>query len=294
MEASVVIRTYNEARWLPQVFEALARQDLDGRPWEIVVVDSGSTDDSRALAAAAGARIVDIAKSEFTFGRSLNVGCEAAQGRALVFISGHCIPVGERWLADLIAPLGRDGVAYTYGRQVGHDELTKFSERQLFAKYFPDHSAVPQEGFFCNNANAAVLRELWAEARFDETLTGLEDMELAKRLVAAGHRVGYVAEAPVVHVHEENWRKIRVRYEREAIALQAIMPEVHLSFGDFLRYTASAVLLDWGEAIKGKCFLREAWPVVMFRTMQFWGAYRGNNDHRKLSQRKKEAYFYPR
>lgn len=294
MEASVVIRTYNEARWLPEVFEALARQDLDGRPWEIVVVDSGSTDDSRALAEAAGARIVDIAKFEFTFGRSLNVGCEAARGRALVFISGHCIPVGERWLADLIAPLGRDGVAYTYGRQIGHAEHTKFSEHQLFAKYFPERSAVPQDGFFCNNANAALLREVWEHNRFDETLTGLEDMELAKRLVAAGHKVGYVAEAPVIHIHEESWRKIRVRYEREAIALQAIMPEVHLTFGDFLRYTASAVFLDWGEAIKAKCFLRQAGPVVMFRTLQFWGAYRGNNDHRKLSQRTKEAYFYPR
>ena len=293
MEASVVIRTYNEARWLPPVFEALKRQDLDGRPWEVVVVDSGSTDETRALAEAAGARIVDIKKSEFTFGRSLNVGCAAARGRALVFISGHCIPVGERWLADLIAPLGRDGVSYTYGRQVGH-ELTKFSEHQLFAKYFPERSAVPQEGFFCNNANAALLRSVWETEPFDETLTGLEDMELAKRLVARGHRIGYVAEAPVIHIHEESWSRVKVRYEREAIALQAIMPEVHLSFGDFLRYTTSAVFLDWGEAIKAKCFLREAWPVVMFRTMQFWGAYRGNNDHRRLSQRKKEAYFYPR
>lgn len=293
MEASVVIRTYNEARWLPPVFEALKRQDMDGRPWEVVVVDSGSTDDTRAIAEAAGARIVGIAKSEFTFGRSLNVGCAAAQGRALVFISGHCIPVGERWLADLIAPLGQDGISYTYGRQVGH-EVTKFSEHQLFAKYFPERSALPQDGFFCNNANAALLREVWREEPFDETLTGLEDMELAKRLVGKGHKVGYVAEAPVVHIHEESWSRVKVRYERESIALQAIMPEVHLSFGDFLRYTVSAVFLDWGEAIRTKQFMRQFAPVVAFRTMQFWGAYRGNNDHRRLSQRKKEAYFYPR
>jgi len=32
----------------------------------------------------------------------------------------------------------------------------------------------------------------------------------------------------------------------------------------------------------------------MFRTMQFWGTYRGNNDHRRMSQARKEAYFYPR
>src|SRR5690606_34544674 len=94
-----------------------------------------------------GARIVEIKKSEFTFGRSLNRGCAASEGRALVFISGHCIPTHDRWLANLIAPLGRDRITYSYGRQIGHD-VSKFSEHQLFRKYFPEHSAVPQEGFF--------------------------------------------------------------------------------------------------------------------------------------------------
>lgn len=293
LQASIVIRTLNEARWLPQLFEALERQTLPRDQWEVVLVDSGSTDDTRQIAQGHGARLVEIRKDEFTFGRSLNRGCEAALGRALVFISGHCIPTTADWLEKLIAPLGRDRVAYTYGRQVGH-EVSKFSEHQLFAKYFPDRSAIPSEGFFCNNANSALLREVWETHRFDEELTGLEDMELGKRLVAAGHRLAYVADAAVIHIHEESWSKVRVRYEREAIALQAIMPEIHVGFGDFLRYAASGVFLDWGQAISDKVFLREFWNIVMFRTMQFWGTYRGNNDHRRLSQARKEAYFFPR
>lgn len=291
MDASIVIRTLNEGRWLPEAL-ASVRAQRDVR-FEVIIVDSGSTDDTLEIAARHDCRIVHIAKQDFTFGRSLNVGCQAAEGRALVFISGHCIPSHDLWLANLIAPLGQDGVIYSYGRQLGH-AVTKFSEHQLFAKYFPAHSAVPQQGFFCNNANAALLRDVWAEHRFDESLTGLEDMELAKRLVGFGFKVGYVAEAPVIHIHEESWRRVRIRYEREAIALQAIMPEVHVTLGDFLRYVTSGVLLDWSEALTQRSFLKQAWPIVMFRAMQYWGTFRGANDHRRLSHARKEAYFYPR
>ena len=51
-------------------------------------------------------------------------------------------------------------------------------------------------------------------------------MHLAKRLVSNGGVVGYVSEAYVYHIHHENWRQIERRFEREALALQQICPEV--------------------------------------------------------------------
>lgn len=130
MLVSIVIRTLNEARHLPAVFEAIQHQRLPDVKVEVVLVDSGSTDGTVEIASDNGARITTIDKSEFTFGRSLNRGCDAAEGEILVFISGHCVPVGTDWLAELIKPI-RDGVAaYTYGRQVGNGE-SKFSECQL-------------------------------------------------------------------------------------------------------------------------------------------------------------------
>jgi len=293
MDASIVIRTFNEARWLPEVLEAVDRQQLGGRLAETIIVDSGSTDGTLEIAERHSCRIVHIAKDDFTFGRSLNMGCDAAHGRALVFISGHCIPTNENWLAKLIAPLEDDGVVYTYGCQEG-DERSRFSETQLFRKYYPAESHIPQEGFFCNNANAALLKSVWDSNRFDEGLTGLEDMELAKRLVAGGADIGYVADASVLHIHEESWSKIRTRYEREAVALQVIMPEVHVTRPDFARYFIAGVLHDWSEALSQRVFLRRAVEVVLFRLHQYWGTYRGNNDHRKLSKERKDRYFYPR
>jgi len=293
MDVSIVIRTYNESRHLPALLAGIDEQSLDGRRIEVVVVDSGSTDATVPIARERGCHIVEIAKSEFTFGRSLNVGCEAAAGSYLVFASGHCVPASNRWIVNLVRPLEEGSAAYTYGRQIGNGS-SRFSERQHFRKYFPEQSRIPQDDIFCNNANAAVPRAIWQKFRFDESLTGLEDMEFASRLIRDRCNIGYVADAPVYHLHEESWHKVRIRYEREAMALQQILPQVHVSFLDFLRYLLSALMLDFGQALQERVLLRHASEILLFRLMQFWGAYRGNHEHRRLSREMKERYFYPK
>lgn len=293
MKASIVIRTLNEAEHLPALLAGIATQDFPEGEIETVIVDSGSTDGTIELAKRNNANLVHIAKADFSFGRSLNLGCQAATGEALVFISGHCIPASTRWVGELIAPLLDGQAAYSYGKQIGGD-ATRFSETRIFAKYFPEISRIPQDGFFCNNANSALLMRVWANNPFDETLTGLEDMHLAKRLVSQGHAVAYVAEAPVFHLHDENWRQIRRRFEREAIALQHIMPDVHVSWADFARYVTSAILLDMGAALQQRRLRKAMGEIVLYRFMQFWGSYRGSHMQRNLSRKRREEYFYPR
>ncbi len=293
MKVSVVLRTFNEQKHLRALLEGIQSQTGEGLEVETILVDSGSTDDTLRIAADFPVRVVPIRKEEFTFGRSLNMGCEAASGEALVFVSGHCIPAGPHWIARLVAPLGRDGIVYTYGGQMG-DDTSHFSERQIFAKYFPAQDKLPQEGFFCNNANAALLTSVWRETRFDEDLTGLEDMHLAKRLVAEGHRIGYVAGAAVYHLHSETWAQVQRRFEREALALQHIMPEVHLRWRDISRYFISAMLLDFAAARQQDSLARHLVDIVRYRFHQFRGSFRGNHIHRTLSNQKRESYFYPR
>jgi glycosyltransferase involved in cell wall biosynthesis len=290
---SLVIRTLNEARHLEELitvaFEQVAAKQ---QGMEIIVVDSGSSDETVAIASRLGAKIVHIDRPDFSFGRSLNLGCAHASGDYFVFISGHCVPKTLHWLGQLIAPLEIGNGAYSYGRQIGAPG-TRISEQRLFEKYFPDDSSRAQGHFFCNNANAAIGRQVWERYRFNENLTGLEDMELAKRLCHDGMQIAYVPEAVVSHYHDENWGQVKRRYEREAIALQKIMPEVHVSFGDALRYFAGGVLGDWAYALENGCFTRRAFECVAFRFCQFYGVWRGNHQHRKLSKARKERYFYP-
>lgn len=257
-----------------------------------MLVDSGSTDGTLEIAERYGCRILHITREEFSFGRSRNMGCEAASGDILVITSGHCVPASPHWLQKLCQPL-LDGVAqYSYGRQLGGPS-SQFSECQVFNKYFPATSRIPQDGFYCNNANSALLKASWAKYRFDEELTGLEDMHLAQRLVRDGGRVAYVAEAPVYHHHSETWPQVCRRFEREAIALQQIMPHVHVNALDAARYMVSSI---WGDMRRAQSqqALRQHWlNIVRYRYHQYVGSYLGNHDHRKLSRADKDQYFYP-
>lgn len=289
---SIVLRVLNEEKHLDALLRGIHVQRVD-MPVEVVIVDSGSTDRTLEIARAHNCRIETIRKEDFTFGRSLNVGCRAARGDWLVFVSGHCIPADENWLAQLVAPLFAGEASYSYGRQVG-GEGTKFSERQLFAKYFPADAALAQGGFFCNNANAALARNVWEQFGFDEELTGLEDMELAKRLVSSGRKVAYVPTSTVFHLHEETWRQVKRRYEREAFALRKIMPEIHVDLLDVSRYLVSSVWYDLVSAPQWSSRFSRFFEIVAFRAMQYWGTFRGNQSHRELSRKLKEKYFYPK
>jgi glycosyltransferase involved in cell wall biosynthesis len=292
MLASIVIRTLNEATHLGSLLSAIETQRTTNLDTEVVVVDSGSTDGTLTIAEKYGCRIVHISRKEFSFGRSLNIGCKAAAGEILIIISGHCVPVGPNWLQALCLPLVNNLADYTYGRQIGGPS-TRYSEHRIFAKYYPQVSRIPQDGFFCNNANAAIKRSTWAELQFDETLTGLEDMELAQRLVKSGGKVAYTADACVVHHHDETWKVVQRRFEREAIALQKIMPQVHIHKLDLIRYVASSIYLDMKAAISDGLLLDKAVEIVHYRVAQYLGSYTGNHLHRLLSNAQKEAYFYP-
>lgn len=293
MLVSIIIRTYNEQKHLEELLNSINQQECKEIQHEVVIVDSGSTDRTLLIAEKYACRITHIKKEEFTFGRSLNIGCDFAQGEILIFISGHCIPVSSNWLENLVKPIIEQQAVYTYGCQKGNGD-TNFSEHQVFKKYYPSQSKIPQDGFFCNNANSALLKQQWQQIPYCELLTGLEDMHLAKNIVEQGHKIAYVADATVFHIHEESWSQVKNRYERESIALQKIMPEVHMNFFDFINYYVSAITHDVIEAKRQNILFKNFKDILLFRLMQYWGSYKGNHEHRKLSAETKKKYFYPK
>ncbi|MEA5411774.1 glycosyltransferase family A protein [Synechococcus sp. BA-120 BA3] len=290
-DVSIIIRTLNEERYLPELLSSIASQK-SAFSFEVILIDSGSTDNTLTVAENYNCRILHISREEFSFGRSLNRACEAAQGIYLTFISGHCIPCDHHWLQNLVQPLAQGIVQYCYGRQIGGPQ-TYWSECQIFAKYFPEESSLPQQGFYCNNANSSILSETWARYRFDEELTGLEDMHLAKRLAADKGAVGYNADASVHHIHHENWQQVQRRFEREALALQQICPEVILRRRDLLRYFSRGVIRDLAAGLPTTLTSKTFQQIICYRYHQYIGSYRGNHLHKKMSSELRETYFYP-
>lgn len=87
MNCSIIIRAYNEASHLPRLLEGITHQTV--KEVEVILVDSGSTDATASLAESFGARVIKIPADEFTFGRSLNLGIQAAKNDFVVIVSAH-------------------------------------------------------------------------------------------------------------------------------------------------------------------------------------------------------------
>jgi glycosyltransferase involved in cell wall biosynthesis len=289
--ASIVVRSYNEERHIGRLCEELARQEIDFE-YELLVVDSGSDDNTRVIAAEHDARIIRIDPERFTFGYALNRGIAESRGEILVFISAHCYPATTRWLQELVAPFQDAQVALVYGRQRG-DASTKFSEHQVFAKWFPETSDFRQQLPFCNNANAAIRKSVWQQMPYDETLTGLEDIAWAKRAIAAGHLVAYNAEAEIVHVHNEAWKQVFRRYRREAMAFTKIFPDERFSVMEFVTLVLLNVAVDYRAASRARMLLRNLLAVPAFRLCQFWGTYLGYREPRSVTPELRKRFYYP-
>jgi len=289
-KASIVIRTYNEAAHIGQLLYGISQQDFEN--YEVIVVDSGSTDSTVQIARSYGAQILNIPKNEFSFGRSLNRGCEVAKGEFIVIVSGHVYPSYRTWLSRLLEPFSDAQVAVSFGKQRG-DYRTKFSEHVLFGQWFPDAQTGTQSTYFCNNANCAIRRSDWLNTPYDEQLTGLEDIKFAKNFFERGRKVFYSSDATIIHVHEESWKQIRRRYMREALAMKAIDPSMHLSLIKFLFLLSRHCLGDLSLAAKRKVLLREFTDIFGFRFNQLWGTFLGYHRHGEVTAEMKRRFYYP-
>lgn len=293
MVCSIVIRSFNEERHIGRLIDGILKQVLDKNvEIEIILVDSGSTDATVSIAQHMGAKVLSIHKEDFSFGKALNIGCATAKGDFLIFASAHVYPIFTDWVEKLLIPFTNPDIALVYGGQTGN-HLTHFSEQQVFKKWFPKESNIDQKTPFCNNANCAIRKSLWLQQPYDETLTGLEDLDWANKIMQKGFKVAYQAEAIVIHVHEETPTKIKNRYRREAIALKQIMPKVHIGFLNFVFLFLSNSIFDSFHALQHGCFWKEIKNIFIFRFMQFYGTYLGHQQKGKINKELKNRFYYP-
>jgi glycosyltransferase involved in cell wall biosynthesis len=291
MGCAIVIRAYNEEKQIGRLLEGIRQQTI--QDVEIILVDSGSTDETISIAESFDARIVHIPSAEFTFGRSLNLGIRAATRERIVIASAHVYPVYPDWLESLLHPFENERTALSYGKQRGPETAT-FSEQQIYHQWYPDVSKPRQATAFCNNANAAIRKSLWAKNPYDETLTGLEDLAWGKWAQEQGYEVAYVAEAEIIHVHHETPQGVFNRYRREAMAFKKIYPEAHFNIYDFLRLTAMNIVSDLWHAARKRVLWKNLRSIFWFRFMQFHGTRLGYRESGLLTPQLREMLYYAR
>jgi rhamnosyltransferase len=203
VRVSVVIRAKNEARWIGESLDAVFGQRLDG-DFEVVLVDSGSTDGTLEIVRRFPSHLIEIAPESFTYGRALNIGIEAARGEFIASISAHSTPADDTWLGNLLEPFGDPSVAGVYGRQLPRDNATLMELLGMrLSGVMDDRARRHTRNPMFSNANGAYRRALCLATAFDEEVWGAEDLAWARAMLRVGYEISYQPTAAVYHSHGE-------------------------------------------------------------------------------------------
>jgi rhamnosyltransferase len=272
--ASVIVRTRDKERTIGATLASLRAQTVAA---EIILVDSGSTDRTLEIARESCDRVIEIPPEEFTYGRALNIGAEAASAPIHFALSAHCVADRTDWIERSLAHYQRADVAATNG-------LREFSERERpderhdpfegrrerGTTFFQDIEHARRHPFWGFSNHASSWRAgVWASFPFDESLDYAEDKEWARRVLGAGWLIAF---DPALHVDMSHvWRTGLVEfYTRQKRAARAIT-----TFATVQPYTARDLAADWWARGPGDHPLRVRRLANPLRTAGLIGRYRG-------------------
>jgi rhamnosyltransferase len=225
---TVFLPTRNGGAELATVLRLVQEQELD-RSFEILVIDSGSTDGTIELLERAPLRLLRIPRSEFNHGLTRQRAVEEARGEIVAMLVQDAQPADRRWLQALVEPFSDAEVAGVYSRQIPRPDANPFIRRRLgawaAASLEPRIQSIESPAAFetlpplermslavFDNVSSAVRRSVALEIPFDRKQFG-EDIDWGRRVVLAGHELVYEPRSAVVHSHDRSaWYELRRIY----------------------------------------------------------------------------------
>jgi rhamnosyltransferase len=250
---SVIIPTRNAGPRLEQTLARIAAQELS-EPFEVIAIDSGSSDGTPELCLAHGVRVLRIPPSAFGHGRTRNQAIAAARGELVALTVQDAIPADTHWLASLVAALdGAPQAAGVYGRHLPHSGAG-FIARQV-AEYWHRHQGgrveqrledvaafesltLEQKKQHCafNNVSSLLRRTVWERIPFRD-LDFAEDLAWGYDVLRAGHSLIY---EPASQVHHSHDRPLGYEFRRAYVEARVVgelfrAPADPMSFGQALR-----------------------------------------------------------
>jgi len=208
IDVSIIILTKNAGGNFKLLLEGIFSQKFDSQ-YEVLVIDSGSTDETLSIAKKFPVKITQIKPEEFHHGKTRNLGAQLSLGSTLVYITQDALPLDNDWLQKLVDNLKDSNVAMACGRQIPW-ETTKPPEKFFYVYNFPQQKIIVASGasdyyhdnIFISNVNSAIKRDVWRQFNFSENIIMAEDKEFAKRILSAGWSITYEPNAAVYHAHD--------------------------------------------------------------------------------------------
>lgn len=221
-EVSVIIPTRNAGVHFSRLLEAVFGQVTD-KSYEVLALDSGSTDGTLDLLERYPVRLIEIDPSSFDWGRLRERAFEESRGAVFVNISQDAIPAGTDWLDNLIRPLEDERVGASCGGSIPDPErdFPQFQWEKNGYYYFTLEikKFVSLYGKGLSFGNAAVPRKVWEELHIEPQATG-EDFQFQMKLHGAGYRIEFPKDAPALHHHNYTLPAVFKRSRNEGFGLR--------------------------------------------------------------------------
>lgn len=217
---SIIMRSYNEGWALRETLPALKAQDY--RNWELIVIDSGSTDGSVELIRQAQPRAFrQIQPQEYNPSRVMNWGMEQARAEFGIFLNADATPQGPNWLRPLVEGLQDPNTAAVFGKQIprpGCRAVYAFDYDRCFG---PQRESVHWDHFF-SMVSSGLRKDIWSKRGFLEKMQYSEDDEYTRWCRAQGFNIVYCPDSVVMHSHNYTPAQAYKRSFGEARALAAV------------------------------------------------------------------------
>jgi glycosyltransferase involved in cell wall biosynthesis/GT2 family glycosyltransferase len=206
---SVVIPVLNGAELLDEVLGAVTSQVID-EPFEVLVIDSGSTDGSLEIVAShPGVRLLEIDKSEFGHGRTRNLGVQNTTGELIAFLTQDATPASEHWLSAYRDAFRlADNVGAAFGPHLARPGVSPLMARLLrdhFASFGGDDGKpvlqYPGDPIYLSNSNSCIARAAWEATPFRD-IAYAEDQAFGVDVFANGWCKAFVPGAAALHSHD--------------------------------------------------------------------------------------------
>lgn len=226
---AVIVCTRNRAALLARTLKALADQSPSSDPFDVLVVDDHSEDETGDLVRRAADAMPDLrlitAPRHGGLASSRNLGVQSCDAQFLLFTDDDCVPAPD-WVAHMRTALRRAPIVAGAVESPREGYLALCHNVAEFHAFLPIHPAgrVP----FIAGANMALRREVIEETGpFNESLVCAEDMEFALRARAAGYPIRFAPEAVVVHAHQRRRFGEILRYATTHAAATIQLRQAH-------------------------------------------------------------------
>ena len=198
------MRAKNSDWVIGQALAGLFSQEY--RDFELLVVDSGSTDRTLELVAQYPHRLIQIRPEEYFPGRVLNRAIEQTHTELIVFQNSDAVPLSPQTLGNLVAPFDDERVQAVVARQVPRPEADPWVRRE-YAQSFPAEGELPP-WITLSLPMAAMRRSAWEQHRFYTDAWGSEDTEWGSWAKDNGLRIHYAKDALLMHSHNYTLKQL--------------------------------------------------------------------------------------